>query len=100
VEQCDEELRFEEIVVLVDAVDKPVVVEDVEQDVAVFHAFVSLPADAYDVPAGTRVEHETGVLLLHVLCGLEEVDGEGVCEFVGDLMCADVGGVQQEDVVL
>lgn len=52
---------------MIDAIDKPSVIEDVEQQVAVLHPLVGLATDPHDVPAAARVEHEASVLQLHVV---------------------------------
>lgn len=85
---------------MVDAVDEPVVLEDVEQQVAVLVAAVGLPADLDDAPAALVVDDEAGVLLLDVLGQLQAVNGQGVLQLVRHLEALPVRHLQQEDVVL
>lgn len=100
VQEGDEELGLEEVVLLVDAVDEPGVLEDVEEEVAVAALLVAPASDGDDALAALVVEDEAGVLLLDVACEFEAVDGEGVLDLVGHLEAAPVHGLQQEDVVL
>ena len=67
VQQGDEELRLKEIVFLIDAIDEPVVLKDIEEEIALLVLEVGLPSDLDDAPAALVVNDEAGVLLLDVL---------------------------------
>lgn len=85
VEEGDEELGLEEVVFLVDAIDEPVVLEDVEEKIAFPVPEVGLSADLDDAPAALVVDDEAGVLLLDVLGQLQTVNREGVLQLMRHL---------------
>lgn len=52
---------------MVDTIDKPSVVEYVEQQMAILHAFVGFTTDLDDVLTGFGVDDKPSVLLLNIV---------------------------------
>lgn len=98
VQEGNKKLGLEKVVFLVDSVDKPVVLEDLQEQVAVGVRSRGTSAHPHYYLAGPVIDEEAAKLLLNVPADLQCLNCKRVAHLLGHLHLLAAAQVEQQDV--